>query len=88
MLRPDKSAVSDNVLEEIRGTMLSVLEAHCGGAQLNVESDIVHAADLAGLWYLRPSLLQAIATKLPDTLAARELRNITALFVGHYPDPA
>jgi hypothetical protein len=86
MLRPEKADVSQEPLEEIRQVMLAALERHCGKSQLNIESEIAFAMDLAGLWYLRPKLMQAISMASSEKIAARELRNITALFVGNYPD--
>jgi hypothetical protein len=51
-----------------------------------METEIGFASDLATLWYLRPKLLQALSQKAVERLAERELRNITALFAGHYPE--
>jgi hypothetical protein len=86
MLRPEKAQSAEAPIEEIRQAMLQALERHCGAGQLNIESEIGFASDLATLWYLRPKLLQAISIKSVERLAERELRNITALFAGHYPE--
>ena len=85
MLRPEKTYAPEELVEEIRQAMLATLEAHCGKGQLNMEAEIAFASDLGGLWYLRPKLLYVIALASSEKLANRELRNITVLFVGHFP---
>jgi hypothetical protein len=84
MLQPERSPAQVAPLEEIRQVMLDVIERHCGKDQLNIEAEIAFASDLAALWYLRPKLMQALSTTVAQKIAERELRNITALFVGHY----
>jgi hypothetical protein len=84
MLRPQKSPAPAEPLEEIRQAMLAALERHSGTGQLNLEAEIGFATDLAALWYVRPKLLQALSVKASQRTAERELRSITALFVGHF----
>jgi len=71
--------------EHIRISMLNALEEHCDETQMAVGKSIRYATDLEGLWYLRPNLLQAIASSTDQHTATQVVRDISKLFNGHLP---
>jgi hypothetical protein len=85
MLGRDEPPVANDVLEKIRTAMLNSLENHSGPGQIRIETQIAFATELAELWDLRPGLLQVLSSISGEKIAERELKNITALFVGHFP---
>lgn len=88
-LRRDKSPPTEMpVLEQIRAAMLAALARHCGAMQPQMEMELALAISIEALWQKRPRLLQAIASYASQAVAARELKGITDLFVGHHPDAA
>jgi hypothetical protein len=65
--------------------MLNALAAHCDeNLCLELEGALRFASDLEALWYLRPKLLDAIATAKDQRTAIIILRDITLLFKGHH----
>ena len=78
---PDAGAVQ---LERIRIEMLNAFAAHCDENHcLALEGALRFASDLEALWYLRPELLDAIATFKDQSTANLILRDISLLFKGH-----
>jgi hypothetical protein len=71
-------------LERIRIEMLNALAAYCEDDHfLALEGALRFACDLETLWYLRPDLLQAIASSRNQSAANLIIRDITMLFKGH-----
>lgn len=71
-------------MERIRLEMLKALDAHCADDHfLALEGALQFASDLETLWYLRPDLLQAIASSRNQSTANLVIRDITILFKGH-----
>lgn len=71
-------------IERIRLAMLNALDAHCDNTHAAVDGAIRFAGDIEALWYLRPDLLQAIASCRDQHTANGILGDITALFKGHF----
>jgi hypothetical protein len=71
-------------MERIRLEMLKALDAHCEDDHfLALEGALQFASDMETLWYLRPDLLQAIASSRNQWTANLVIRDITILFKGH-----
>ena len=71
-------------IERIRLAMLNALDTHCNNTHTAVDGAIRFAGDIETLWYLRPDLLQAIASCRDQHTANGILRDITTLFKGHF----
>lgn len=84
LLGQERSEAPQAVVERIRQAMLFALDAHCPQEQMQIDMAIRFAADVAELWYLRPELMAAIASCTNERVAQDALRDITALFKGHY----
>jgi hypothetical protein len=84
MLGRDVSETPLVVVERIRKAMLFALDAHCGYDNYSLDLKITFAKDVAGLWYLRPELMHAIATAQNQTVAEQTIADISALFEGHF----
>ena len=81
-----RSSDTDSLqIEHIRIAMLNALEEHCDESQMHLGRSIRYATDLESLWYLRPNLLNAIASCSDQTTATVIVRDITQLFKGHLP---
>jgi hypothetical protein len=79
------SDASAKQLERIRIEMLKVLAANFDDDHfLALEGALRFASDLETLWYLRPDLLQAIASSRNQSAANLIIRDITILFKGHF----
>jgi hypothetical protein len=83
LLGRDQSDTSDEVIEHIRLAMLSAIDVHCDTPSLRVYQPIRRAQDISALWYLRPHLMQVIATSRSEAVARAVLQQITDLFKGH-----
>lgn len=84
LLGYDQGAVHTAALEDIRRAMGQALATHCPQEPLHLEMAIRFANDLADLWYLRPELMQTIASSTNERVAHQVLRDITAMFRGHF----
>jgi hypothetical protein len=84
ILGRDTVECPDDVFHGIRSAMLGCLEEHCGETHFDTQMDIMFARDLSQLWYLRPNLMNAIASCRDDTAAQAALHKITSLFRGYY----
>jgi hypothetical protein len=71
-------------VERIRVAMLNAMDAYCGDAHLEIDGPLQFARDIETLWYLRPDLLQAIASSSDQHTATLIIRDITMMFKGHY----
>jgi hypothetical protein len=70
-------------VERIRMAMLKALDHDCVHGHASVDKSIMFAKDLETLWYLRPDLLQAIASCRDQNSANTIVRDITQMFKGH-----
>jgi hypothetical protein len=73
----------DQVVERIRAAMLGAIEVHCETQDVAVYMPIRYARDISSLWFLRPHLMQAIASSRNEAIAVEVLHQITDLFKGH-----
>ena len=78
------SEAPEVVMERVRLAMLVALDDHCGTDQVHMDLAIRFAGDLSELWYMRPDLMQAIASSRDEATAQQVLRGITDLFQGHF----
>ena len=78
----------EDILENIRNTMLSVVREHCRAADFHLEFKVTYARDISELWYLRSELMQALCDHQDETRAQALLAVVTTLFVGHHPAAA
>jgi hypothetical protein len=65
--------------------MLKTIENHCRTGQLSVKAELVLTPNIKSLFYLGQRMMKAIFSMTSEAIANREMRNITALFVGYYP---
>lgn len=72
-------------LEAVRTAMLQALEQSNDSAHIALERRLLFAKDIGELWYARPELMNAVATKVGESQARVCLRDITALFDGLQP---
>lgn len=72
-------------LEAIRQAMLDSLAGAGVVPSGQIERRILFACDAESLWYLRPELLQEIATLRGEATARRRIDRISALFAGLLP---
>lgn len=84
LLGQERAETPAVVLERIRQAMLFALDTHCPQEQMPLDMAIRFASDVAELWYLRPELMSTIASCSNEQVARDALRDITALFKGHY----
>lgn len=67
-------------VEDIRKSMLALLEQSPDGSNSAIERRVLFAQDLDGLWYLRPDLMTAIAAARGESVARSCLAEITRMF--------
>jgi hypothetical protein len=72
-------------LEFIRQGLLQVLEKYELRAVDNVYDQVIEAADVEQLWYLRSDVMVVISRKLGEQTAKSELSEINAMFRGILP---
>lgn len=75
----------DDRLEAIRHAMLDSLAGAGVVPSGQIQRRILFAYDAESLWYLRPELLQEIATLRGEATARRRIDRISALFAGLLP---
>ncbi|TAH12789.1 MAG: hypothetical protein EAZ11_04800 [Curvibacter sp.] len=85
LLGPEYVKSPEDILENIRNTMLSVVREHCRAADFHLEFKVTYARDISELWYLRSELMQALCDHLDEPRAKALLAMVTALFVGNHP---
>ncbi|MFO1261966.1 MAG: hypothetical protein U1E84_01260 [Rhodoferax sp.] len=83
LLTRNKDAAPAAVLELVREAMLDVVDRVGDDRHVRLGVRIELARDLTTLWYLRPDLMDMVATMQGETAARESLRNLTHLF-GRY----
>ncbi len=79
------SARAVNRIEAIRGQMLSCLgESGCANFPV-LERRVALVADVKGLWYLRPELMNALAAVHGESAARSQIGALTDMFEGLLP---
>lgn len=81
---PDPSAHAEQ-LEEIRAAMLHTFHTQAAGEHAELLHRLRFSRDIAGLWYARSALMQAISASHGEAQARRELVALTELFEGAEP---
>lgn len=80
----DVSDSPDVALERVRKAMLVVVEEYCGDDHYRLDMKINFAREIAELWYLRPELMQAVASTQGEEVARDCVAKITALFKKYH----
>lgn len=80
----DVSDSHDVALERVRKAMLLVLEEYGGEDHYRLDMKINFAREIAELWYLRPELMQAVASVHGEEVARDCVAKVTALFKKHH----
>ena len=75
----------DAVMESVRKAMFRALDKYCDYDRTGINRRIDDARHIAGRWYLRPDLRNAIATRHQETTARDCIAQITVLFAGYQP---
>ncbi len=83
-LRDDTVAAAFH-MDDIRQAMLKCLDAECAGHFPQVERRIRMASNVPALWFLRPELLMAVATRCGEQAAHQMVDEISAMFEGLLP---
>ena len=73
------------VMDRVRTAMFAALDAYCDDDRTGINRRIDSAKHIAELWYLRPDLMYAIATRHQEATARDCIAHITALFDGYQP---
>jgi hypothetical protein len=84
MLGKEVPEAPNVVIERARLAMLFAMEEHCTEDYVKLHTAIRFANELTELWFLRPDLMQAIASCKGESIAQNALRRITQLFTGHF----
>lgn len=83
--RHPSPAERDERFRRVRSAMLETLPI-CGNATVTqVAERISYAADIEALWYLRTDVMSVLSELDGEASAARELREIDAMFEGALP---
>jgi len=81
----DDSVVAAFHMDDIRQAMLKCLDEECAGHFPQVERRILMATNVPALWFLRPELLMAVATRCGEQAAHQVIDEISAMFDGLLP---
>ena len=85
MLSRNTAGAPEEVMESVRKAMFSALDTYCDDDRTGINRRIDGAKHIAELWYLRPDLMYAIATRHQETTARDCIVQITSLFDGYQP---
>lgn len=80
--------VPEAVVERVRQSIHTVLEEQLGEEGFELQVRVRFAPDIEGLWYLRPDIMNAIATRRGEAVAHVCMTRLTILFKGHHPSAA
>jgi hypothetical protein len=73
------------VLERLRVTIQATLAEQLGQDGMELRVRVRFARDIEGLWYLRTSIMNAVATKHGEAVGHACMTRLTLLFKGHHP---
>lgn len=85
LLGQPEAEAPEVVLERVRQAMQAALYEQLGQEGLELMLRVRFARDIEGLWYLRPDIMNAIATSRGEAAARCCMDGLTALFKGHHP---
>ncbi len=88
LLGQSQTEAPEAVVERVRGAMLSALVEHLGPEGQELKQQVHFACDIESLWYLRPEIMNAIATQRGEAAAHVCMIRLTLLFKGHHPGAA
>ncbi len=81
----DDSVVAEFHIDDIRHAMLKCLDGEIARSFPQVERRILMASNVPALWFLRPELLMALATRCGEQAAHQMVDEISAMFDGLLP---
>lgn len=79
---------AEDVVERVRRSIQVVLRDQLGEDGFELKVRVCFARDIECLWYLRPEIMNAIATSRGEIAARSALKGLTTLFKGHHPAAA
>ncbi len=85
LLGRNSAGAPDAVMEGVRRAMFLAVDNYCDDDRTGINRRIDAAKHIAELWYLRPELMNAIATRHRETTARDCIAHITTLFDGYQP---
>ena len=85
LLGRNTAGAPDVVMEGVRKAMFTALDTYCDDDRTGLNRKVDAARHIAELWYLRPDLMYAIATRHQETTARDCIAQITVLFDGYQP---
>ena len=78
-------AVPPEKLNSLRKAMLDALGEDTGERHAALERKLLFAKDIGELWYSRPELMNALASRVGEARARETLFGVTRLFDGLKP---
>jgi len=72
-------------VERVREAIQDALFEQLGEDGFELKVRVRFARDIEGLWYLRPEIMNAIATQHGEAAAHVCMTRLTLLFKGHHP---
>jgi hypothetical protein len=88
LLGQAEAEAPEAVLERVRQAMAVALVEQLGQDGFEIMLRVRFARDIESLWYLRPDIMNAIATHQGEAAARSCMDGLTALFRGHHPGAA
>ncbi|MEO7108694.1 MAG: hypothetical protein ABIZ09_20130 [Rhodoferax sp.] len=85
LLGRNTAGAPDVVMNRVRQAMFLALDHYCDDDCSGINHRIDCAQHIDELWYLRPDLMDAIATRHQETTARDCIVQITLLFDGYQP---
>lgn len=85
LLGRNTAGAPDEVMESVRKAMYAALDTYCDDDRSGINRRIDAARHIGELWYLRPDLMYAIATRHQESTARDCIAQITLLFYSYQP---
>jgi hypothetical protein len=81
----DETEAPEVVVQRVRMGMLLALAEHVSEDMLVLEYKLGEGRSIESLWYLRPEIMNAVASSRGESVARDCMVQITAMFNGHQP---
>ncbi len=85
LLGQAEAEAPEAVLERVRLAMQAAVLEQLGYDGFELMLRVRFARDIESLWYLRPDIMNAIATRQGEAAARSCMNGLTALFKDHHP---
>jgi len=85
LLGQPETEASEAVVERVREAIQAALLEQLGEEGFEIKVRVRFARNLECLWYLRPEIMNAIATRQGEAAARACMTRLTLLFKDHHP---